>query len=239
MSETGDGKKPPTGESASASASETKTKRSLEEILELIADEEEHQAAVAAVEAMSPEERRAQYEARPRRNVVALAPRRRSVVPWTLVIAAAAVALLAIGYAWKTRPRPDDEMANVPHAPQGPPGAAPPPATGLDPREKPANDEPTDDLVATPPPGGPCKPLAAGTMKLEGTLHRAGERFVFVPEMPVCMGDGATEDSFTLEPSSAKVDLASFGIARIRIEGRVAGRDGGCLVVRVDRATAL
>ncbi len=161
--------------------------------------------------------------------------RRRRKAPWIPLLAAAAVAALAVGYAWKTtRPRPEDDMANNPHHPVAPPDTAPSsPAPGLDIRGNPTTD-PNDDLVAHPPPR-PCKPLRVGYAKIEGTISKRGDGFVLATDDPICGADKQPLDAVDLEPANPKVDLARFGVERIAVEGRVAARDGGGLVVRVDR----
>ncbi len=160
-------------------------------------------------------------------KVVSLAARRRSGPPWTVILAAA-VAILAIGYALKTTgPRPEDDLANRHHAPEAPPSNAPP---------EPTPDTPPEDLVAHPPPK-PCKPLPPGVVRIEGTISRDGERFVLVPDRPVCGANEESIEELELVPATSQVDLARFGVARVRVEGRVAPRDAaGALVLRVDRA---
>ncbi len=170
-------------------------------------------------------------------KVVPLAPRKRTGPPWPVILAAAACAILALGYAWKmSRPHPEDDMANDPRHPLAPPSTAPSsPAPGLDIRGNPTAD-PVDDLVAHPPPK-PCKPLpAGGAGTFAGTISREGERFVFVLDTPLCGPDNQSIADVDLEPANAKVDLAKFGIERIRVTGRVLKRDGGGLLVRVERA---
>ncbi len=217
---------------------EKQTRRAAEELLAMLEDEEEHEAAVAAVEAIPIEQLEAEYEAHLRAkgakkppepaNVVPLAARRRSDVPWTVVLAAAAVAILAIGYAWKTtRPRPEDDLANRHHAPEPPPSLAPP---------EPTREAPPDDLVAHPPPK-PCKPLSPGVARIEGTIRRDGERFVLVPDAPVCGANEESIEELELAESTPQVDLARLGVAHVRVEGRAAPRDASsALVLRVDRA---
>ncbi len=197
----------------------------------------------AAVEALFAKHRAEPVEAPKAKaeppKVVPLAARRRSGPPWTILLAAAAVAILSIGYAWKTtQPKPEDDMANNPPHPIAPPSTAPSsPTPGLDIRGNPTT-EATDDLVAHPPPR-PCKPLSLGYVKIAGTISREGERFVFVPDPPACGPDKKTSlEYLELEPANEKVDLARFGVAFIHLEGRASARDGGAIVVRVERARA-
>ncbi len=147
-----------------------------------------------------------------------------SYVPW---LVAAAAALLAIGYAWKsTRPRPEDDLANRHHDPEPPPSLAP---TTPEP-------EPTEDLVAHPPPK-PCKPLPARVVKLEGTISQDRDRFVFVPDTPVCGAQKESIEELELEAARPEVDLGRFGVAHVRVDGRVVARDASRVVLRVDRVT--
>ncbi len=209
------------------------------EILETKEEDLDQELAEAGVDVARVRERAAKRKAEilEAAKVVPLASRRRGGTPWTLVLAAAAVAVLAIGYAWKTsRPRPEDDMADNRRSPVEPPSTAPSSeAPGLDIRGNPTA-EPTDDLVAHSPPR-PCKPLGARAVRLGGTISREGERFVLVPDDPVCGPDKASLDALDLEPANPKVELGRFGVEHIGVEGRIAARDGGGIVVRVDRAS--
>ncbi len=180
----------------------------------------------------------------PPAKVVPLAGRRRGGASWALALAAAAVAILAIGYAWRSKPRPGDDVANGPHGPQAPPSTAPSsPTPGLDIRGNPTG-APIEQRAAT---GHDCTPiperddggLADRPLTLQGTLKRTPQGFVLALDERLCgVAPGYVRlPEVDVDPSDAK--LAPLVGRHVRIDGRVNARDGGGIVVRVDRATGL
>jgi hypothetical protein len=206
---------------------EKRKKRSAREKLAILVAQSEVDDAMREISAKSADElagddvdaaRAKVLEALPKdtANVVPLRPRRTSTAAWALRLAAAAIVVIAVGYAWRYR-RPDEPIARPTPSVSPPPSVSPVPPWKEVPEQYGAGHPDCDGRVGD------------AHVKVSGTIIREGGRILLDLDTPLCGGP----DDAGIE----RVALRGAGVAKLHgdvtIEGRPVANDAGAVTIDI------